>query len=224
METQMQVQEEQLKNEAPALVQQAQDFKVTTDLQAEDAAGILTTIKSKLDAAKEFFAPMVEAAHAVHKAVCTRRNEITEPLEGAVKILRQKVADYTWKKQQAQKEKEEKAAAEAKAKEDAKKAELLEQAKKAEKAGDLEKADQLTQKAADVYVAPRQVAQASRPSGFSVQGVWEAEVVEEAKVPRKWWGEVDLTRLKRAKAADETLQVPGIKFTQRGQGSVRGSK
>jgi len=86
----------------------------------------------------------------------------------------------------------------------------------------LQKTEKLEEKKDTVYVSPRSVQQAPRASGLSVHTVWEAIVTDESKVPLTWWSEIDLGRLKRAKTADKTLEVPGIKFVERAQGSARG--
>lgn len=165
-----------------------------------------------------------------------KENEFAPALESAKKLYTQKAADYQYKKQQEAEEKERKArevaeAAEAKKRKDIqdKIDEENRKAEEARKAGDAAaesaaklKAETLEVKQADVYVAPRAVQQAPRAQGLSVQMVWEAQVVDESMVPTKWFKEVDLGRLKKAKTADKTLEVPGIKFVQKAQGASIG--
>lgn len=85
-----------------------------------------------------------------------------------------------------------------------------------------EKVQLIQEEKENVYVAPKPVAQVSKPQGMSVQYVWAPEVIDAAKVPVKWYTEVDLGRLKRAKTADPTLNVPGIRFVQKAQGAALG--
>lgn len=142
-----------------------------------------------------------------------------------------------------EKETREKEAEEAKKRAEAQKA--LDAAKKAAKEGDEKKvaealakadkareeaeaaerkAESLREEKENVYVAPRAVTQAAKPTGMSVQMVWVPEVVDEKKVPVKWYTEIDLGRLKRAKTADPTLEVPGIRFVKKAQGAALGAR
>lgn len=113
----------------------------------------------------------------------------------------------------AEREGNEKKAAEERAKAD-KAREVADAAKRS--------AEALEEKKENVYVAPRPVAQATKTQGMSIQKVWVPEVVDAARVPVKWYTEIDLGRLKRAKTADPTLDVPGIRFIQKAQGAALG--
>ena len=141
------------------------------------------------------------------------REARAKELEESKKREEARKADEAARK--AAREGDEKKASEAKAKAEKARAD----AEAAEKS-----AETLREQKENVYVAPRPVAQATKPAGMSVQSVWVPEIVDEKKVPVKWWSEVDLGRLKRAKTADNTLEVPGIRFVKKAQGAALGAR
>lgn len=136
---------------------------------------------------------------------------------------RKKEAEETKKREEARKaqEKADKLASEGKAKQAA---EAAAKAKKAKEEADAAEkaAEALHEKKENVYVAPKPVIQATKPAGMSVQTVWVPEIIDAKKVPLKWYGEIDLGRLKRSKTADPTLEVPGIRFIKKAQGAALG--
>lgn len=221
MENTLQINEQDLAKEVPALVQEAEKFVVTNDAQYHEAVERANVCKTKLQTVVDFFAPMKKRAHEAWKEVCSKENQFVPALELSKKLYTQKAADYQLKKQREQEEKERAAFAAAQKKEDEKKAKLEADAKAAEEAGNREKAEELREKVENVYVAPRAVQQAPRAQGLSVQTVWEPQVVNEDLIPKKWYKEIDLVRMKKAKALDKTLEIPGIKFVERAQGAAR---
>lgn len=230
--------EQEFQKEVPALVTAAQSFVVTNDEQYHEAVELANVCKNKLQTVIDWFAPMKKTAHDAWKQIVAKENEFAPQLEQAKKLYTQKAADYQLKKQREQEAKEREAReaadrAEAKRKKDIqdKIDEENRKAEEARKAGDAEalakietNKEKLEAKQEAVQVAPRPVAQAPRSAAMSVQTVWEPEIIDEALVPRMFWKEIDMAKLKRMKKDDPKLQVPGVRFTEKAQGAAIGRK
>jgi hypothetical protein len=223
-------------NEVPAIVQQAEAFKITNDLQFQECVELGNACKTKFQRVIEYFKPMKDAINASKQALMDKENAAAPPLKKAQGIYIDKAAAWQLAKQREQEEKERIAREKAQAIEDKKKADL--QAKideenrkiaEAQKAGDEKAAQEAQAKAAafeqkkeDVYVPAKPVQQAPRATGLSIQTVWEPVVTDESIVPVRFWKEIDLAKLKRMRKDDPKLEVPGIRFVERAQGAARG--
>ena len=85
-----------------------------------------------------------------------------------------------------------------------------------------EKTAALQEKKENVYVAPRIVAPVMAPAGASVSYDYEPTVINKNIVPEQY-KIVDLAMLKKMqKAAKGTLVVPGVSFTKKAVGALRG--
>lgn len=219
METQQMQVIEQYQAEATELESKALSISVSSDLEAVKASEMAASLKGRENFFKQFFDPMVDAAHKSWKLNCDRRNLVLSPITRALKIINDRVASYQWTKQQQAEAAERKARIEAEEKEAKERARLEAEAREAKKAGKIEEATSLKQQARSVYVPPKPVAQVVK-TGTSLRFVWDVEVLDKAKVPDKY-KVVDESMLKRLVTADPDLKVPGVKFIKRASGSTR---
>lgn len=216
--------ESQQLQEQSNLVTQAGRLPITTDSEAATAGVYAQDLQAFVKKAEEYFAPEIEQAHKLHKSLTAKRAAVVDPVKTALRALADRIAAFNWKRQQEQEAKERKAREAAEAKEAKIKQELEEKAKAAEEAGDVGKADGLRIQAENTVVAARTVAAPPKIAGVAVREVWQVEILDPNKVPVKWFNSVDEARLIRAKSADQTLDVPGVRFYKKAQAAVRGSK
>lgn len=204
------------------LVQEADSLSITTDVEQEKAAEIGKNLKAFFNEAEAFFAPEIEQAHALHKSLCAKRNKVLDPIRAALLRLGSKLGVYQEAVRKAQAEAEEKARIEAEEKTKKEQDKILEKAAAADGQGNTEKADDLFQKAQEVYVAPRPVAQAVKPQGTSLRFNVEVVIKDASKVPDKY-KIIDEAKLKRAfKDENYTLVVPGVVFVKKPISGFRG--
>lgn len=152
----------------PATVQGLMVVDQVSFAKAGEAVKTLAVFKKQL---KDYFAPMKDAAHAAHKAICEKENESLRPLTEVEKTLRDRMGVYATEQERirAAEERRLREAEEARAAAERKK--LEEAAAKAEAKGKDERAEALREKAEAVYVAPVSVASTVAPvktDSFSV--------------------------------------------------------
>jgi len=210
--------------EVTELEQKALSLPIKTDRDVVQASETVVDLKSRLKKFKDFFTPIVDAAHQAHKKAKAGENLVCAPLERAAKTLSNRVAVYQDNQKRIADEKEQKAREAAQKKEDEKKDKLLEEAAQAEEKGDSDKAEQLIDKADNTYVAPRPV-KAAVKTNTSIRYVYEVTVLNQAQVP-DMYKIVDEAKIKRMAAASAdgrvvTLNVPGCKIVARPIGATR---
>lgn len=197
------------------------------------AAESLKEIKRRDAKIDEIFDPIRDAQHKAWKITCETISFLKTPLRLAETIIKKKCA--AWDDQERKKREEEARLAEAKRLEaERKEKEKLEaRAKKAEESGRLEKAEALREKKEAVAVLPI----FTPPAPPKVQGaifkkIWKAEVtnmsdlllsISQGKAPANLI-EINQSALNAfARGVKNTLSVPGLKFYETTDMSMRSS-
>lgn len=166
--------EQQITESVESTIAPARKFLVIDNKTLLNANDILKAIKGRQKAVKEFFGPLVEAAHKTHKALTSKRKEVETPLVNAETYLKRQVGTYIQEQQRKEREEQERLRQiEIKKQEEA---QLL-AAKQAEDAGDNELAETIVEE--EVYVPPP-VVESSVPKlkNISMREAWKCEVVD----------------------------------------------
>jgi tetratricopeptide (TPR) repeat protein len=201
-------QAEEAKDQAQVILTNAQSIIIKTQVDYDQAAGILQNIKARI------------------KALDTLRKSITKPLDEAKKrvmdmfdlpILRYQDAESTIKQAlltYADEQEKQRKAEEAKfqAAADKKRAELDAKAAAAVAAGDMDKADKYANKAAQV-IAPTLAPRVEQAKGIHFMEKWTANVIDFAKLPDEFkMANMSLLN-KTAQATKGAIKIPGITWT-----------
>jgi hypothetical protein len=191
------------------LVTQAQSTAIKTQGQYINAAEFLKSIKTLKKEIVGTFKPIIDKAYAAHKEACSQKNKYLSPLEGAEKLINNKMSD--WDDEQERKRRLEQAKIDEKARKEAEK--LAERAKKAEEKGNTEKADELKEQAQEKEIAvPVAPPATPKVEGLSKRVIWKAKVTDPNKVPREYLT-VNMTLLNTiARSTKGTLKVEGVEF------------
>ena len=196
----------------------AQNFKITTAPQYEEAGEKLKGIMALKKKIAETFDPHIKRAFEAHRSLVAEKKTHETPLQTAEALLKRAMLGYSLAEEQKRRE------AEARAQEEARKErEKLEaRAAKAAAAGKEEKAAALAT-AASAVVAP--IIQPTTPklAGISTRTTYRAEVVDLMELVKAVAaGTVPLLALQanqtflnnQARAMKETLAYPGVKAVQ----------
>lgn len=225
--------DQKILDQSRSLVEVANSFKISTDLDLQKAVEIEKTLKLFLDGPGKYHDEEIEAANKLHKMLCKKRNAITEHVKKAWKSLKDRRAQYQYEQEKKRQEAQRRAEEEARRKEAEKQAKIQAKidaenakaaaAKNAEaKRRAEERAAALREKKENVYVQTKQVAPVSQPRGASFSYEYVPTVVNKELVPETY-KIVDLAMLKKMqKAAKGKLDVPGVRFEKRAVGSLRG--
>jgi len=212
---------EQEEKALAARVNEHQAFAMA--LEIKDEAGLhgageyLLGVKGLIKEVEDFFAPMVEAAHKAHKAICDKRATVKNPLVEAEKVLKSKIGDFQMELDRKREEEDRKAREKADKEAEKEREKLLKKAEKAEAQGDTEKANELVNAASEVYVAPTPVVTAAiKPAGISTRYEFVPEVYDKRAVPDDYKS-VDLAALKRVGNAtkDAPPTIAGVRWLKR---------
>ena len=141
--------EVQLKQEALQLKQSVTSLLVKTQEQYNNASEILLKVQERKKLINAWFDPLVKAAHAAHKALKDRQNDILAPVVDAESKIKYEMQNYIIEQDRIQAEAQRKLDEEA----ERKRKELEEKARIAAEAGKEEKAEKLLDKA-QATVAP----------------------------------------------------------------------
>lgn len=196
----------------------AQNFKITTAQQYEEAGGQLKGIMALKKKIADTFDPHIKRAFEAHRSLVAEKKTHETPLQTAEALLKRAMLGYQLAEEQKRRE------AEARAQEEARKErEKLEaRAAKAAAAGKEEKAAALAT-AASAVVAPIVMPTTPKVSGISTRTTYRAEVsnlMELVKAVAA--GTVPLMALQanqtflnnQARAMKETLAYPGVRPVQ----------
>ncbi len=165
-----------LESEVPAIVSWARGLSITTPADFEDAADRLKQVKGMMERVKDFFAPMLKAAHEAHKRVKEQERKLADPLAEAETLAKRAMLSY--QQEQQRRADAERARLQSQADEQARRErEALE--KRADKAKKPETKERLEQEAASI-VAPCVVVETASPrvSGVVTKAVWKAEITD----------------------------------------------
>jgi uncharacterized protein YdiU (UPF0061 family) len=230
MET-MTMQTKELEKEVNGVTQYASDLEIRTQDDSLGAQGILKEIKSREKKVEQFFSEMKQTTYDAWKSVVAKEKAFLDPLATAERTIKNKVVSF---ENEAQKKRDEEARI-AQAKADAiarKEREALEEkARKAAEKGNTEKAEALREQAETVVAQP--VFSNPEPvqaKGTAFKKTWIAEVtdlpmllksISEGRAPL---GIISINQSALnayAKGTKGTMQVPGLKFSERTDMAVR---
>ena len=182
----------------------------------EKAVELGRTIQTKTGDVKDFFKPMKDAAHKVHKEICEREKAVLAPLERAKKVLQNAVGEYQMAEERKRKEEEERLRLEAQAEAER----SLKEAIEAEATGDEEAAQSAlmdAQFAESMACSAKVESSTPKVSGCTVTFDYEIVECDPDKVPVKVGNTVvrpvdEKAVLKAIREADGNIVIPGITF------------
>ena len=189
---------------------------IDNDEAYEKAVELGRTIQTKTGDVKEFFKPMKDAAHQVHKKICEREKLALAPLERAKKVLQNAVGEYQIAVEKKRREAEEKLRLEAQAEAER----SLKEAVEAEANGD---EDAVQSALMDAQFAESMASSVSvdlatpKVAGCTVSYDYEIVECNPDKVPVKIGETVirpvdEKAVLKAIREADGKIEIPGIVF------------
>jgi hypothetical protein len=194
------------------LLNRAQILQIRDTASYEAAGALAIEIKSWTKTVEDKFKPSCDAAYQAHRTITAFRNETLAPYEEAENIVNQAMGEYR-KKVEAKRKAEADAAADKARKEAEEKRKKEIEAAKA--AGDKEGAKNL--KAAPIIATPAPVKTQEPPKikGVTVRKVWDFQIVDDNKIPRKYWA-LDLTAIRKVvQALGANHGIPGVAAFQK---------
>lgn len=78
-----------------ALIKQAEQFSIQTQVDAEEAASVLQKIKDAKVKIEEMFGPQVKSTYTAWQTALEQKNNFMKPLNAAEKALKSKMSDFT---------------------------------------------------------------------------------------------------------------------------------
>lgn len=228
MEAAVYSQEQEMQTNILLIENDAATLSILNDQQYQEAGEFVKMVKANMKTVKDYFAPMKEAAHKSHQAVCAREKEMLDPLLKAEKTCKAQMAEYLRRKQEEARKQEE--LMRRLAQEEAEK--KLAEAIKAEKNGDDEAAAlAFAQATVAEQVSSNTVVQAFAPkvAGISTSKDYEIILMDHNAVPITVSGVVirpvdEKAIMKLIKASNGTIQIPGIKYRETVRMSVSGGR
>jgi hypothetical protein len=195
----------QVLSEQTALQQRVASLTVTNDAENDLALQTVRDIKALKKNIEAYFAPMVESAHAAHKAMTKARGDATKPLDDMEAAIKAKVLPYATAKAAAEREARE--AEQARLRQEA--AAAREQAETAAIFGDETEAAALE---AQAHILKHQAAAIVPGKAAGTRDNWKWRVADETLIPRSYLVP-DKDRLDyEAKKGKGASSVPGIEF------------
>lgn len=191
--------------EQTALQQRVAALAVTNDDENAAAIDTIRDIKALKKSIEAYFAPMVESAHAAHKAMTKARGDATKPLDDMEAAIKAKVLPYATAK--AEREREAAAAEKQRLQQEA--AAARAEAEDAALFGDETEAHALEVQA---HVLKHQAAAIVPGKAAGTRDNFKWRVVDESLIPRSYLVP-DASRLDyEAKSKKGAGIVPGIEF------------
>ncbi len=197
----------------------AMDVVITLPGEYEDGIEYLDLAKAFQREVKKVWDPVCDASNRAHKAATAGRKEQLAPFAEAERIIKNKLNRYDLNQQRLKREAEEKirsdrAEADRKAREEADK--KLEEAEALEAEGKTEEAEAVVEEAAreekKVEAIPISTVETTTPDGILYQDKWEAEVLDEQQVPRRFCIS-DMKKLNQCAKDWEGKNAPaGVRF------------
>ncbi len=182
----------------------------------------LERIKHAQKWVKQNIDPVVTQAYAAHTEACRLRNKFIIPLQAAEADIKGAMIRFNRAIEDERRLLQMEAEAKARAEEERQRKELEARAAKAAEAGKVAKAEAiLEQAAAVVVVAPVIQPQAEKPRNMSFVKYWVAEVIDASKLDRQWLMPNQSAIDAFVKATKGTVEIPGVKITERERASVR---
>jgi hypothetical protein len=218
--------EQELGSAATAIVQVANSTVIASQKDYEEAAGILKDVKRIQKQVKEYWEPLRVSTRKAYDGVLEKKKQMIDPLNEAESILKGLMSSYTVEQERKRAERE--AAMRAAARREAER--IMEQATAAEEAGDAAGAEAAMEEAMvmdEAAAAGRIMASAPKAAGVSTSKTWKIVSIDPDKVPVKV-GAVEIRPVDQAavmrltRESKGNIEIPGVKFEESVQISVRG--
>ena len=191
----------------------------------EGAAELVKEVKRVQKQVTDYWEPLRVNAKAAYDAVLARKKEMLTPLDRAEKVLKKKMGDYTLEVERKRREAEEalRRAAEAEI------SKKLDEAAEAEASGDVDGAEYAMAEAEvleGVSIGGDGGKAGPKAAGVSQSKSWEITEIDPDKVPVSIMGAVirpvdEKAVMRIIKASKGTIQIPGIKYKETVNISVR---
>jgi hypothetical protein len=194
------------RKKAQTALQTAQRLTISDNETFSQAGTFRDGLKAIEKEINDTFDGPISAAFKAHKAIVAAKKTYSEPLEYALRLIKQKM--IAWDEEQRRKQRLEQARLEAEAKKKADD-EAMELAAELEKAG-------LNREAEEVIAEPVQVAPVVAPKltpkieGFSYRANWKWRVTNAALIPREYLTTDDLKISGIVRAMKKATNIPGI--------------
>lgn len=214
-----------LGKEASLIERRVSAMEVTSDFGYTAAGELLKQVKTMEKRIKEYWEPLRVSAKRAYDDVIAKKKEMLDPIEGAEKILKRKMGDYSIEQERKARELEEQRRREAQAEIEKK----LNEAAAMESAGDVAGAD-FAMAEAEVYdqYASSVSVQPVKPrvDGVSTSKTWRIKSIDASKVPVTFGGielrPVDTAAVLRlVKASKGQISIPGVEIVEDVVMSVR---
>lgn len=216
--------DEQIQKEANIIVKTATEFIISDKISCDEALRIGKKISDRKKQINDYFSDIVKSAYEAHKMAKGKQNEAVAPWDEAKKIFANKINNYNIELKRKQQEEEERIRKEAEATVEAEKKRLEAEALEAVENGDtaaFEKADFEAKQ-----VTPESVMPVRQPKEKVKGGSenWQFEVIDEHALLQAVLGGFsheaiipnDKFLLHFAKATKGTINVPGVRFFDKG--------
>lgn len=217
--------EQGLSKEVSDFERRVSTMQVADDLGYAAAGNLLKQVKAMQKKVKEYWEPLRVSAKKAYDDVLAKKKEMTEPIDGAEKILKRKMGDYAMEKERKAREEEERRRREAQAEIDRKLEEAAEMESRGDDAGAafaMTEAEVYDQYATGVSVR----AQHPKVSGVSTSKTWKIKSIDSSKVPVTFNGvelrPVDTSAVLRLiKSSKGQISIPGVEIEEDVVMSVR---
>lgn len=219
----------QLQSEALTTVERAHMIVVVDNNTREMAAELGRGIAGLIGRATEWFSPMKRLAAQAHKEICTKENEVINPLEAAKRHLSSQIGTYDQAQERARRAEEVRQQEQARlaAEEYARIAaeeQALDDAIALEAKGDTKGAEAVLAHPVPqaVYVPPVVIPRSiPKAVGVSSGVTWGYRITNESLIPREFWVLDEKKLAQVARAMKDKLNIPGVEPVSTGKASFR---
>lgn len=189
------------------LVGQATEMTVETDEQYRTGEGLRKLLVELRKEILSHLQPNIDAWHKGHKASTTQKNNLVNPIDGAVKAIGLTMGDYNQRQKALQDAKDSEAKREREAIEEA----ALEKAQAMQDAGKPEEAAAVMEAVPRVPVTVEQVA-APRMSGGRDITNWKFEIEDPNLLPREYLIPDMATIGRVVRSSKGEIAIPGVRM------------
>lgn len=202
-----------------ALAVRVNALQVFDDESLAEARAAALDIKALKKSIEDFYKPLVEQAHAAHKALTTSRADNIKPLDAMEAMIKQRMLAYSTAKAQAEAEAQRQAAAALRAQameQERAAAALRAEAEEAARFGAKDLAAELLEDAnkqeVQAFAATKHAAAIKPGQPEGTRAVWKWRVTDHAAIPRQYLvpdkDQMDYLATKKKGEAN----IPGIEF------------
>jgi hypothetical protein len=200
---------QELEKQSESLVVQAQACRaIATTEEYTQTIELGRSLKAMLSGIEDYWKPLIEAAHRQHKALISRRDAMTKPVDSAIARLKGFVVYYDLEEERKRQEAE-RIAAEALRKQQ--EADAMLEAERLAAAGDKLGAEQVIEQAVNAPPPPV-IMQSTIPqvAGKSTREVWRFRVIDDSKIPREYLTVDEIKIGAVVRALKGKTKIPGI--------------